>query len=82
MKRILATFTFMALNSGCGGNNCEMDAENYRPRECAIKVESRDFTWRWFSITGTNATKNDVTRNTIWVAGTLHLRITLQSVIL
>ena len=41
-----------------------MDAENYRPRECAIKVESRDFTWRWFSISGTNAAKNDGTRNT------------------
>ena len=62
MKRILAAFALIALNSGCGGNNCERDAENYRPRECAIKVASRDFRWRWFSISGTNT--KDGTQNT------------------
>lgn len=62
MKRVLATFILITLNSGCGGNNCERDAANYRPRECAIKVASRDLKWHWFSISGTNA--NDGTRNT------------------
>ena len=55
MKQILATFTLIALTAGCGGSNCEIKAENYRPSECAIKVDSRQFIGPWFSIEGTNA---------------------------
>ncbi len=54
MKQIFTTFTLIILTSSCGGNTCEIDAENYRSRECAIKVESRDVNDRWFSIEGTN----------------------------
>jgi len=54
MKQILLVFTLIALNSGCGGDNCERNAKNYRPNECAIKVESRNFKGPWFSIEGIN----------------------------
>ncbi|QDK80626.1 hypothetical protein EXU85_19240 [Spirosoma sp. KCTC 42546] len=57
MKQIVFAFVLIGLNSGCGGSRCELDAENYRARECAIKVEARDFTGKWFSITGRNVNK-------------------------
>ncbi|UFH53993.1 hypothetical protein [Spirosoma sp. KNUC1025] len=61
MKLILSIFTLIVLSSGCGGSHCELDAENYRPRECAIKVASNDGFGPWFSIEGTNA--NNGNRN-------------------
>lgn len=54
MKRLLATLTLIALNSGCGETSCEVDAEDYRPRECAIKVEVQKLNGRRFSLEGIN----------------------------
>jgi hypothetical protein len=50
----------IALNSGCGASSCEKNAKNYRPRECAIKVESRYFKGSLFSIEGTNASNSSL----------------------
>ena len=55
MKYILLAFALTVLNSGCGDSSCELDADNYRFRECAIKVASKDFKGRWFSIEGIDA---------------------------
>ena len=54
MKNLLA-FTLLVLTAGCGSRTCDTDADHYRSRECAIKIESRYFSSRWITLMGTNA---------------------------
>lgn len=55
MKPLVLALFSLVFCAGCSNSTCDIDAENYRQRECAIKIEAVHFAGRWFSIKGSNA---------------------------